>query len=143
MPANADVTLDARIHRPFQANIGFAIALAVFTSIVIVALMNIQLSLEDPYDDYNGLDDVRVRNVFREMERLISIEWKPGVWEAVVTKGADLRDAKCDILDLGARDVSARGPLRPANLASSVAQHAHARFQNSQSFDTTHGIYQM
>ena len=43
----AGVGLDPAVNGwPFQANLGFAIALAVFTSIVIVALQNIQLSME-------------------------------------------------------------------------------------------------
>ena len=84
---------------PFQTNIGFAIALAVFTSITIQGLYNIEISLEDPFDEDEGLDDVRVRNTFHEMERIIDNQWEPGVWANTVTEGASLfHDARLEYI---------------------------------------------
>jgi len=98
---------------------------------------------QDPFDEQNGIDDVRVRNVFKEIERLISIEWKPGVWSSVVMRGDDLREARCKILDINSGLETIRGKSAAPVMRTVVGVGASGRSRKSQSdsFDTTHDIH--
>lgn len=78
---------------PPQANLGFAIALAVFTGVTLQGLFNIEAGMEDPFDEAEGLDNVRLQNVFLEMERMLSMEWAEGVWDDIVMEGVELAGA--------------------------------------------------
>jgi len=75
---------------PFQTSLGFAIALAIFTAVAMQGLFNVEVGLEDPFDESEGLDDVRVGIIFGEMERIISMEWAPQAWNDVVVRGKPL-----------------------------------------------------
>lgn len=98
---------------------------------------------QDPFDEQNGIDDVRVRNVFKEIERLISIEWKPGVWSSVVMRGDDLREARCKILDINSGLETIRGKSAAPVMRTVVGVGASGMSRNSHSdsFDTTHDIH--
>jgi len=78
---------------PYQTNLAFAIALAVFTGVALQGLFNVEVGLEDPFDETEGLDSVRLWYSFREIERLLSMEWSPGVWNETVMHGRSLVDA--------------------------------------------------
>eukprot|EP00793_Prasinoderma_coloniale_P004225 PRCOL_00006401-RA len=78
---------------PFQANLGFAIALAIFTGVAMQGLFNIAIGLEDPFDDTEGLDDVRVEKIFGELEIRLTTAWAPGSWDRSVMYGGSICDA--------------------------------------------------
>jgi hypothetical protein len=75
---------------PFQTSLGFAIALAIFTGVAMQGLFNVEVGLEDPFDESEGLDNVRVGIVFRELERILRMEWAPQAWNDSVVRGKPL-----------------------------------------------------
>jgi hypothetical protein len=85
---------DSSDNWPFQTSLGFAIALAIFTAVAMQGLFNVEVGLEDPFDEGEGLDNVRVGIIFREIERLICMDWAPNVWNDVVIRGKPLFDAE-------------------------------------------------
>jgi hypothetical protein len=85
---------DSSDNWPFQTSLSFAIALAIFTAVAMQGLFNVEVGLEDPFDESEGLDNVRVGIIFREIERLICMDWAPQVWNDVVVRGKPLYDAK-------------------------------------------------
>ena len=91
--AGAGRNLDELAGWPWQTNLAFAISLAVFTGVAMQGLFNVQLGMEDPFDETEGLDDVRLHKIFGEVERLLTAGWAPGAWDRVVMRGGDLADA--------------------------------------------------
>lgn len=85
---------DSSSYWPSQTNLAFAICLAIFTAVALQGLFNVEVGLEDPFDESEGLDNVKMHTSFREMERLVSMEWASGVWNGAVMHGASLVDAE-------------------------------------------------
>jgi hypothetical protein len=79
---------------PSQTNLAFAICLAIFTAVALQGLFNVEVGLEDPFDESEGLDNVKMHTSFREMEKLVSMEWAPGVWNGAIMHGASLVDTE-------------------------------------------------
>ena len=79
---------------PSQTSIAFAVCLAVFTGLALQGLFNVEVGMEDPFDEIEGLDNVQVHKFFRETERIISMEWAPHVWNDTVMRGKSLVDAE-------------------------------------------------
>ena len=53
-------------------------------------LFNIAIGLEDPFDDTEGLDDVRVEKIFGELEIRLTTAWAPGSWDRSVMYGGSI-----------------------------------------------------
>lgn len=78
---------------PFQTNITYAVALALFTTISMQALFDVGVAMEDPFDDF-GLDNIDFYTVVEQFESyVLDTDYLSNVWTETVLGGGSLLDA--------------------------------------------------
>ena len=78
---------------PFQTNITYAVALALFTTISMQALFDVGVAMEDPFDDF-GLDNIDFYTVVEQFESyVLDTDYLSNVWTETVLSGKSLLDA--------------------------------------------------
>ena len=78
---------------PFQTNITYAVALALFTTIAMQALFDVGVAMEDPFDDF-GLDNIDFYTVVEQFESyVLDTDYLSNVWTETVLGGESLLDA--------------------------------------------------
>ena len=78
---------------PFQTNITYAVALALFTTIAMQALFDVGVAMEDPFDDF-GLDNINFYTVVEQFENyVLDTDYLSNVWTETVLGGESLLDA--------------------------------------------------
>ena len=55
------------------SSLAFALCLSIFTAVSMVGLLRVAISLEDPFDQRDGLDDVHVSRTFSDIERHLMV----------------------------------------------------------------------
>ena len=56
----------------FATNFAFCLTLSVVTSLILVGIFNVEIAMEDPFVG-GGLDGIRVRECFRQMECMLHV----------------------------------------------------------------------
>ena len=78
---------------PFQTNITYAVALALFTTISMQALFDVGVAMEDPFDDF-GLDNIDFYTVVEHFESyILDTDYMTNVWSETVLGAGSLLDA--------------------------------------------------